>query len=199
MLVNFLAPFVLFVSANAPALVIGPQNAVHDLAQLTNDICFKVASSQLTLGGNIADDQKAISAVSFQYGIQQQVYDRFGRQYEAILNRSTMAHKLSGDDAVVLANGGAAPGCKSMLLSKSERPQFEDFATIITSEKFGWREAPSQGPQSAGVIKKMFLKRGPDNRAYLMNLTSLGFEGSDLRLLTTINAIPAYVTLPKGF
>jgi hypothetical protein len=199
MLVNFLAPFALFVSANTEAPVIGPQSAVVELAKLTNNVCFKVASNELSFGTNIDDDQKAITVAGFQYGIQQQIYERFGRQYEAILNRSTMAHKVSGDDAVVLADGGAAPGCKSMLLSKSDGQFFNDFAKIITNEKFAWKEAPSTDPQRAGVTKKMFLKRGSDDRAYLINLMSLRFEGSDLRLLTTVNPVPANVTLPKGF
>jgi hypothetical protein len=199
MLVNVLAPFALLVSVNTPAPVIGLQSAVVNLANLTNDVCFKVASNELSFGTNIDDDQKSISAAGFQYGIQQQIYERFGRQYEAILNRATMAHQVSGDDVVVLADGGAAPGCKSMLLSKSDGQFFDDFAMIITNEKFAWKEAPSTDPQRAGVTKRMFLKRGPDRRAYLMNLMSLRFEGSDLRLLTTVNAIPANVTLPEGF
>ncbi|MEM8917770.1 MAG: hypothetical protein AAGE37_02830 [Pseudomonadota bacterium] len=173
--------------------------SAHDLALLTSEVCFAHASDSLKFGQTISADTETLKKIGFSFGIQKESYTRFGRRYEAILNRATMGNKASGEDAIVLSFGGQVPGCKSMLLSKSSESHINRFSDVITNEKFGWIEPPSSTSTRGNLTKKIFLKRGLNSQPYVMNVMIFNFPDSELRLLTTVNAIPPGVELPEGF
>lgn len=190
---------IIFLVAEVPATDVPVSSAVEDLALLTTEICFASSAGQIAFGNDISADKETLQSIGFSSGIQKEMLSRFGSKYESILNRSTMGSKTNGDDAIVLAFGGQMPGCKSMLLSKSDEADLDNFSEAITAEKFGWFEPPNSNATRGNVTKRMFLKRDGNGQPYLMNLMTFNFPDSDLKLMTTVNAVPSGVQLPEGF
>lgn len=141
-----------------------------------------------------------MEAFGLGYGIGGEIYDRFGAA-SGILNRAVMGNIAVDGDLVVLAIGGAMPGCKTILLSTSSDDLQEDVAILLGALQPSWRELPfDRSRPGTSVTMRRFIYRDGSGAAFLLNLIlAPAMPNSQMKLVATVNAIPANVVIPEGF
>lgn len=166
------------------------------LAETTLRGCYRIVSGETTLGTDLEQDNRVLEAAGLISGLQSETVDRIGRQGLAIIARSTIGQRSNGSDVIVVAVGGAIPGCRTILLSKDAESHGETAAAALTSA--GWRHITPAKPSDGNVERWIFLKRDAAGTPYLINMFVNGVPSGDIRLITTVNLVPAGVILPKG-
>lgn len=173
--------------------------AIADLVDVTNSVCYPVATQELVFSGKPDSDQQVMLQKNMTFGVSSDTLKRFGRVNETILNRSIMGQRVSGADAIVVSVGGDMPGCKTVLLSASTASVTDEAAKALSASSLGWKEVPSTNQPGAPLQKRMFVRRDSKGTPYLLNLFTTSVPESQMRLFTTVNPIPDNVRLPEGF
>ena len=184
--------------ATGPAAAAEP-SAVAELVDVTNRVCHSQATDPLGFDGTPDQDEQFMKANKLAYGLSPGTLERFGPDAQGILSRSIMGSRESGGDLIVLSIGGAFSRCKTMLLSPTDEAVGDEAASAFASSSLRWKEAPATNTPGAPLQKRMFISRDEAGQAYLLNMFTTTVPNSQLRLLTTVNLIPANVELPEGF
>lgn len=186
-------------TASGAAPLAEPRSLASDVVSVSTDICYRLARQEIVLGGGIEADTAVLASGGVSFGIANGGYERLGREGVGLLSRAVLGSRSSGPDLVVLAIGGQVPGCKTMAVAKDAGSLFSDIALKLTAKGVDWREAPASNSPGAPIQKRMFVKRDAAGQAYLMNVFAITLPASELRVLTTVNAVPPGVILPEGF
>ncbi len=167
----------------------------------TNAACLSLADGSSSLSSVSAEeDRKVIESFGLAYGVNREIYDRFGVQGSGILNRAVMGNRKAGEDAIVLAVGGALPGCKVILLSEDQEGLADRVDASLSAADPPWRELPfADSKPGSSVKKKSYFLRSEAGDSFILNLIMPTVPDSDIRLLATINRIPPHVEIPEGY
>jgi hypothetical protein len=183
-------------AAAAPAAPTMPSSAA-ELVDATVDICLPVAKEELKLGASVEQDEKALKLRKMSFGLGSATMGKLGRSGIGLISRSLIGERVVGDDVIVLAVGGAMPGCRSILVSKVSDGHDAKVAELLLMS--GWKEAPATNASGAAIIRRMFVRRDGKGQPYLINMMTGTLPASDIRVITTVNPIPPGVQLPQGF
>ncbi|MEM7664773.1 MAG: hypothetical protein AAF250_02875 [Pseudomonadota bacterium] len=201
--------FVVSLVAALFAAPLGADDVVESVGSETTDAfvatanaaCLSLAVGSSSLSSVSAEeDQKVIESFGLTYGVNREIYDRFGVQGSGILNRAVMGNRKAGADAIVLAVGGALPGCKVVLLSEDQEGLPDRIDASLATADPAWRELPfADSRPGSSVTKKSYFLRGEAGDPFILNLIMPTVPDSDIRLLATINRIPPDVEIPEGY
>ena len=182
------------------AVPLAEQNLLaSDVVSVSTKVCYRFARHEIVLGETIEADTAVLATGGVNFGIANGAYERVGREGSGLLSQAVLGSRASGSDFVILAVGGRVPGCKTMAVATEAGTLVADIASILTGKGEDWREAPATNTPGAPLQKRMFVKRDASGQVYLMNLFAISLPASELRVLTTVNAVPPGVTLPEGF
>lgn len=188
------------ISAAAPAL----DQAARSVAGLSNEGCYGIASGAIAVpsGDDPAGIDKAtrlLESLGLGFGLPDQAMNGLGAPGTVLVSRATMGSRSLGQADLILAFGGAQPGCRVLLLAEPGASLADGVAAQLADA--GWKAVPSMTGQRGTLERRAFLRRDGKGIAYLMNLMTVitPFPGSRLQLFTTTTAIPTGVQLPEGF
>ena len=184
------------VAATTPATAALQSSPAADLVGVTLDACYPFASGNLKLGGSLDEDNKSLADLKISSGLANKTMERLGRSNVAFISQSIIGERANGDASVVLAVGGRMQGCRSILLAPAGIPYADEAAKVF--EAAGWKEMPATNSPNAAVKRRMFVKLDAKGRPYLVNMFSGSLPESDFQIMTTVNAIPEDVQIPKG-
>lgn len=174
-------------------------------AEAIVDGCMPVARGNADLGGSTAaEDERQLTEQGFEYGIDSELFNRFGPRDTALISRSVMGHRVADeheDGAVfVAAIGGAMPGCKVLLLTSEDHVSSDDVAVALIGLEPAWRQLPFANPRpGSSVSMRRFILRDADDKPFLINLIANPASDSEVRMLATLSPIPANVRIPEGY
>jgi hypothetical protein len=183
-------------TATVPAIAEKASSPAANLVGVTLDACYPFATGDLKLGLSLADDEKKLADRNISTGLANRTMERVGRPNIDLIAQSLIGERVSGDTTVVLAVGGRMQGCRSILLAPAQADLAEDVAKNFT--RLGWNEMDATNAPDAAVTRRMFVKLDAKGQPYLINMFSGTLPESDFRVMTTVNAIPENVQLPKG-
>lgn len=169
------------------------------------DGCLPVAHGNADFGGSTpAEDERQLTEQGFEYGIDGELFDRFGPRDTALISRSVMGHRVADDRqdgaAFVLAIGGAMPGCKVILLTSEDHVSSDDVAVALNELEPAWRQLPFANTRpGSSVSMRRFIMRDADDKPFLINLIANPAPDSEVRMLATLSPIPANVRIPDGY
>lgn len=176
------------------------QTSIEAFATLTNSSCLSLATGRATIGSSVEDDLSTVESFGFVYGINGPLYERFGQQGQGVLNRAIMGHQSVGSDDIVLAVGGALPGCKVIFLSDDTEGLADPVADAFTQAEESWKELPfAETRPGSTVQKRSFLHRDASGEPFLLNLIYPFVPDSDIRIVATVSRVPPTVRIPEGF
>ena len=187
----------ILLAAMGPLPATAQASPAAELVDVTMGVCYGLATGEVKLGGSLDDDTKALKSKNVAFGLRQATMDRLGRQSLGLVSRSLIGERISGEASVILAVGGAMPGCRSILLSKTVDGQDISVAKLFVDA--GWKEAPATNAPGAALNRRIFVRRDAKGQPYLVNMFTSSSPQSDVRIITTVNAIPPGVQLPEGF
>ncbi len=149
----------------------------------------------VTRNGGVAAEEAELKALGLSYGLDKVAMDGLGQGGMAMVSRSTMAQRVSGNTRTVLTVGPS--GCRTLLIADPDPAITDKVEAALVSA--GWRTGPPASIGSPAVERRMFLRRDAANKPYLLNLQILKVVSGRLRLFTSVAAIPPTVQLPEGF
>jgi hypothetical protein len=115
-----------------------------------------------------------------------------------LLARSTIAERLNGNSAVIVAVDDSS--CRVMLVSASDQQAGKtQFLDALVKPGSGWVNVPALTGSKSGVERRAYLKRDAGGQPYLLNVMTPDVTVADLRFWTTLVRIPPNVSLPEGF
>lgn len=169
--------------------------------EVATTACLSVANGSTNFANSTPEqDEASIGSFGLEYGIDGEILDRFGTVGSGILNRAIMGNIPVQGDAVVLAIGGAMPGCKVILLSTTAESPQDAVASLLAAAQPSWRELPfNRSRAGTAVTMRRFIYRDLSGRPFLLNLIIAPVPDSQIKLVATVNAIPDNVAIPEGF
>ena len=174
-------------------------SVAEDVAEISTNACFRVASGRFAIPHPASDEYSAaVRQLGLEPGIQRAALGMMGPAI-ALISRSAMAYRANGSSYIVFAVNGALPGCRVILLGQPPANAMDAIAAALTASAVGWAAIPQMTETRGPATKRVFLRRDPAGRAYLLNLVALNDVPGNVRLYTTIVAVPAGVALPEGF
>lgn len=182
----------------APAAGVA-KTSVANLVDVTNGVCYPVATRELAFTATPKQDKQILAAKNVKAGISRDGHSRIGRAGGSFLSGAITGYRKSGADVIVLGVEGDMPGCKTILLSASTANVTDDAAKAFAASSLGWKEAPSTNQPGAPLQKRMFVARDAKGTPYLLNLFTATIPNSQIRVFTTVNPLPDTVQLPEGF
>jgi hypothetical protein len=202
-LASYLAALVLVSLSAAQAAPARPLSVAEDVADISSRACYGLTSGTIALP--VASSPQTLDAVmsmirgfGLTFGIDQAAMAGLGPAGQAMISRATMGSKANGDARIILAVGGAIPGCRVILVANPDPALTEAVAGALLAQP-GWRAMPRLTQSRDGVERRIFLRRDATGKPYLLNLMTVTNPASKLRLFTSIAAIPPGVALPEGF
>ena len=196
MLAYLLPIATLFVSSGDAAQ---PSTATAEMGRLAADVCWRIESRTMDVpaGTDIDGLDAFIENIGLEPGIDGKMLDRLGPG-SGLISRATMGSKSIGEDTLILAFGGQAPGCSVLLITPDSESR--EYALVDAFVQAGWREPRPGVAQQRGFIgKRMLVRRDDAGQPYLVNILTVMKPDSRWRHGITIVAIPPHVTLPEGF
>jgi hypothetical protein len=172
----------------------------RDVANVTTRICFGLASGTLSLPDEAIDRQIArIESFGLAFGLPPAVLDTLGPAGEAMVSRATLASRSNGSYRILLATGGAIPGCRVLLSGDADPDVVAAVVRTFEAPASGWRPMP-QLTQTRGMLERhAFLRRDAGGAPYLLNLMLVTDPAHRLWLFTSVAAVPPGVALPPGY
>lgn len=188
------------ISATAPAL----DQTARSVAELSNAGCYGITSGAIAVPGGddpagIDKATRLLESLGLGFGLPDQAMNGLGAPGTVLVSRATMGSRSLGQTDLIMAFGGAQPGCRVLLLAEPSAGLADGVAAQLTEAS--WKAVPSMTGQRGPLERRVFLRRDGKGTAYLMNLMTVitPLPGSRLQLFTTTTAIPAGVQLPEGF
>lgn len=172
----------------------------EDIVDVSARVCFPVATGALSFTPiDVSAEMRTIAALGLSYGIPSPVIDSLGQAGQTLVSRATIASRPNGDYHVLLAIGGALPGCRVMLAGAIDPSIPDAVAQALVAPDGGWTALP--GNRVSGfATRRSFVRRGPNGRAYLLDLIAIDNPAGTLRIVAMIGDVPPDgVPLPPGF
>jgi hypothetical protein len=195
---------ILAVGTGASAAAPASEDTALAVAQLSTAGCYGIASGEIAVpnGDDPAGIDKAtrlLEGLGLGFGLPDKAMSGLGAPGTVLVSRATMGSKSLGQAELIMAFGGAQPGCRVLLIAEPAVGLADGIAAQLTQA--GWKAVPSMTGQRSGLERRAFLRRDAKGMPFLMNLMTVitPFPGSRLQLFTTTTAIPAEVQLPDGF
>ena len=174
--------------------------ALDEFVRLASGPCYDLVQDKLELPApsDIAARDRLVESFEIEPGISASAFPRLKPRESSLLDGSTVGSIELGDDALIVAFGGKAPGCSVAWLTPSGESHEYEIVEALT--QVGWKEPrPGVAVQRGFVGKRMLLRRGEDGSPYLANVLTFMRPGSEMRHVVTLVRIPPHVKLPEGF
>ncbi|MGB7418193.1 MAG: hypothetical protein WA918_03340, partial [Erythrobacter sp.] len=134
--------------------------------------CLPLAKGEAAFADTTPEQNaEMISARNFEYGIDGEIYARFGLRGTGVLNNAIMGNRAFGDDMAVLSIGGSLPGCKVILLSPKDDAIEDEVVAAFGSLDPYWRELPFPTARPGSTVSmRRLIMRDESDMPFFINL-----------------------------
>lgn len=169
-----------------------------DVADVATRVCLEIAVGRLRWNpADLAAEAALFKTLRLKPGIPAGIINSFGRNTAATFNRSVLASRPSGASHVLLAAGGALPGCR---VAVAGAPGAVTASAVTESlARQGWRHVPELDTLRPPIERRSFVRRAADGSPFLLDVLTPIDQGGTFRLMTTISRPPAHLRLPEDF
>ena len=181
------------VAAVTPAAPLGMR-----LSSVATQFCVDVLSRKVALPATADAEQVLFARYRLTSGLPNAAMQALGRD-TSLVDQATLASGEASDGAFIVALGGrAGETCRIIVYSAPLDGLFINAAyQAMQMPAQGWRSLPV--PKQSTIARKLSLfKRDAKHRPYLANILSPTTPGPIAAVLT-VAAIPANITIPKGY
>lgn len=187
-------------SAAAASAEAGNRSVAGDVVDLSTRICFGIASGAVAYRPrDVGEEMAAIRALGLNYGIPSGIIDTLGQAGRNLVSRATIASRPNGDYQVILAAGGAMPGCHVLLAGRPDAALAEAVSEALADRQGGWTRVPSMTDGRGPVERRSFIRRDSAGRPYLLDLFIARGTPTRLGLIASVTLWPRSVALPRGY
>ena len=181
------------VAAVTPAAPLGMR-----LSYVATRFCVDVLSRKVALPVNADEEQVLFARYGLTSGLPNAAMQALGRD-TSLVEQATLASGEASDGAFIVALGGrAGETCRIIVYRAPLDGLFVKAAyQAMQMPAQGWRSLPV--PQQPTAARKLSLfKRDVKHRPYLANILAPTTPGP-IAAVVTVAAIPANITIPKGY
>ncbi|MGB7655233.1 MAG: hypothetical protein WBL74_07110 [Novosphingobium sp.] len=168
------------------------------MSSVATQFCVDVLSRKVALPATADAEQVLFARYGLTSGLPNAAMQALGRD-TSLVEQATLASGEASDGAFMVALGGrAGETCRIIVYRAPLDGLFINAAyQAMQMPAQGWRSLPV--PQQPRIARKLSLfKRDAKHRAYLANILSPTTPGPIAAVLT-VAAIPANITIPKGY
>ena len=181
------------VAAVTPAAPLGMR-----LSEVTTEFCVDILSRKVALPATADEEQVLFARYGLRSGLPNAAMQALGRD-TSLVNQATLASGEASDGAFVVALGGrAGETCRVIVYRAPTDGLFVKAAyEAMQTPAKGWRSFPVL-QQPTVALKLSLFKRDAQHRPFLANILAPAAPGPISAIITVV-AVPANVTIPKGY
>lgn len=175
------------------------RTVAEDVADVSTRVCYAMAAGKLPQPANIEAEERLFLGLDLQQGLPNGALERMGEAGRMMISRATLASRTNGKHHVVLAAGGAVPGCRVLLVgegSLADAALVEATAAAIGSRAFGWLALPAFTETRSGLERRLFIRFDESKQPYILNLMVLKIAQEGLQLFTSVAKAPQSAVPP---
>ncbi len=187
----------------APPPAVQPRgvNAAPELLQAINGGCRALVSGDVRIG-RARDRRRAdafLAAGGVTAGISAETLARTGEGADEITTGDVVGERTVGEDRILLANGGATPLCRAVLVSNDARQGNIDALIDAITAGGEWTRHEGIVAMGRNVKRQHFIHRTRGGDVILLALVVGSLPDSEIRTLAMVMPAPDNLTLPEGF
>ncbi|MEQ1495012.1 MAG: hypothetical protein ABL912_04515 [Novosphingobium sp.] len=168
------------------------------LSDVASQFCVDILSRKVALPATPDEEQVLFARYGLTSGLPNAAMQALGRN-TSLVDQATLASGEASDGAFMVALGGSAgETCRIIVYRAPLDGLFINAAyQAMQMPAQGWRSLPV--PKQPTIARKLSLfKRDTQNRPFLANILAPTSPGP-IAAIVTVAAIPANVTIPKGY
>lgn len=171
-----------------------------DAADVATRVCFGAVSGAVTLQDrDFASFERNVREMGLEVGIPSGIFDTIGPAGQGLLNRATVAHRISGGYVIQLAAGGSMPNCRVLVVGAAAADLPASVTSALAAPAAGWTPLPqTQRDLEGGAKRQRFIRRDAANRPYLLDALAIVDPQRRLRMALIVSPWPSDVALPEG-
>ena len=176
------------------------RSVAEDVADVATRACYNIAIGRLRWNPADREEEAALlKRLGLTPGIPSGIIDSFGANTASTFNRSVLASRANSTSHILLAVGGAEPGCRVSVAGAPGAVTASDVTDALRHPRNGWTFVPELTVIRGPIERRSFLRKSTDGTPLLLDVLVPTNQGGTFRLMTMISRAAPGMKLPEGW